>query len=233
MKIGTRILYPEEVDIWKAELLQITVYYGMKHNLDILDDCVHACKKAGIRYVIHPVGYSILDQEMLKDVRKMAEHTDIAMILHDERSPDGGRIESRHRDRFLSAVAELGSVTGLSFENAANTHDVRWFWDTFAESITLDIGHIESSGLNSVEFVRALDEDHVRKIRFVHMHRNNGLRGGITDHWPLTTGCREMEALRNLLEARSDISVILELNEIEMIPESLDILKTLRKEITL
>jgi len=233
MKIGTRVLYPEEVDIWEAELLQISVYYGMKHNLDIMSDCVHACKKAGIRYVIHPVGYSLLDQEMLKDIRRMAEYADIAMILHDERSPDGGRMGGRNKDSFLDALAELGSVTGVSFENASNTHDVRWFWDTFAESITLDIGHVESSGLNSVDFVRTLDEEHLRKIRFVHMHRNNGLHGGITDHWPLTAGCREMEALRNLPGVRDDVSVILEINEIEMIPESLDILKALRKEIML
>jgi sugar phosphate isomerase/epimerase len=231
MKIGTRVLYPEEVDIWEAELLQISVYYGMKHNLDIMSDCVHACKTAGISYVIHPVGYSMFDRKMLKDLRKMAEITDIGIILHDERSPDGGRIEGRDEDRLLNAIGELRSITGISFENATNTHDVRWFWNTFAGSITLDIGHIESAGLDSVEFVRTLEEEHLQKIRFVHMHRNNGMHGGITDHWPLTAGCREMEALRSLLKVRYDISVILEINEIEMIPESLDILKALRKEI--
>lgn len=231
MKIGTRILYPEEIAFWEAELLQISVYCGMKNNIDIMADCIHACRKAGIGFVIHPVGYSVLNEEMLKEILKMAENADIAMILHDERSPEGGRITNHHRDRFRDALKELGSFTYVSIENAADTHDVRWFWDNFAESITLDIGHIESSGLDSVDFVQTLDEKHVRKIEFVHMHRNNGPHGGITDHWPLTADCREMQALRSLLRVRNDISVILELNEIEMIQESMDILKTLRKEI--
>jgi sugar phosphate isomerase/epimerase len=119
----------------------------------------------------------------------------------------------------------------ISFENATHVADVRWFWDNYAESITFDIGHAEVAGLDSIAFVRSLDDETVGKIEYVHVHRNNGLHGGITDHWPLTPGCREVEALRELLRRKSGIGVILELNETEQIGESLRILRHLRDEL--
>jgi hypothetical protein len=86
---------------------------------------------------------------------------------------------------------------------------------------------VESAGLDSVEFVRSLDHGIIDKLQFVHMHRNNGLRGGITDHWPLIPDCMELRALRELLNLKSDISVILEINELEIIGESLKLLREL------
>jgi hypothetical protein len=232
MIVGSRMLYPEEVSFWDAELLQISVYNGMKGNLDLMQDCVLACKKACIGYVIHPVRYSLLKEEMFKDLREMAEWTDLALILHDERAPDGKRLAGEHEDRFRNALKELDSITTVSFENSTHTADVRWFWKNYADnSITLDIGHIESSGLNSLEFVASFDEHIIKKIQFIHMHRNNGLRGGITDHWPLSHNCREVKALEVLLKIKSDVSVILEINEIEEIDKSLDILRSLRDKL--
>jgi hypothetical protein len=231
MKIGSRVLYPEEVGSLDAELLQISVYFGMKDNLEIMKECARACKNAGVRYVIHPVSYSLLKNETFKDVKLMAEWADIALILHDERTPEGGRIKGENEALFRNALEELGSIVTISFENATDTADVRWFWNNYADSITVDIGHIESSGIDSVEFVTSLDEATVRKIQFAHMHRNNGLHGGITDHWPLSHDCREIRALKELVKIRPDVSVILEINEVEEIAESLDILRELREEL--
>jgi hypothetical protein len=231
MKIGSRVLYPEEVGSLDAELLQISVYSGMKDNLDIMMECTRACKNADVRYVIHPVSYSILKKETFNDIKLMAEWADLALILHDERAPDGGRIKGENEALFRNALEELGSIVPVSFENATDTADVRWFWDNYADSITVDIGHIESSGIDSVEFVTSLDEATVRKIQFAHMHRNNGLHGGITDHWPLSYDCREIRALKELVKTRPDVSVILEINEVEEIAESLDILRALREEL--
>ncbi len=228
MIIGSRVLYPEEVDIRSAEIIQISVYRGMKDNLDIMVDCVRACREAGIRYVIHPVNYSLLHEETFDDLRKMAGYTDLSLILHDERSPGGGRLEGRYDIRFRSALEELESITTVSFENAADTGDIRWFWNNYADSLTLDIGHIESSGFNSVDFVVSLDDKTVGSIRFVHMHRNNGLHGGITDHWPLSQDCRELAALQELIKIKPDVMVILEINEIEEIEESLKLLRDMR-----
>ena len=231
MIIGSRILYPEEVGLWDVELLQISVYRGMKDNLNLMRDCAQRCKEVGIRYVVHPVEYSPLREEVFKDIREMAEWSDLALILHDVRTPDGERLNGEYDIRFRSALEELVSITNVSFENATDTGDVRWFWSTYADSITLDIGHVESSGLDSVDFVRSLDDDSIKKIQFVHMHRNNGLHGGITDHWPLTPDCREIRAFKELIRKKPDVSVILEINETDMIGASLRLLSALRDEL--
>lgn len=231
MIVGTRVLYPEEVDFWNAEILQISVYRGMKGNLDFMSKCADACREAGIRYVIHPVKYSLLRDDMSEDIMKMARIADLALIMHDERAPDGGRLEGEYKNRFRNSLEELNSITHVSLENSTNTGDVQWFWDNFADSITFDIGHVESSGLDSVEFVKSLNRGTINKIRFVHIHRNNGLHGGITDHWPLTPDCREIKALKEMVKIKSDISVILEINEVEEIVDSLKLLAALRNEL--
>ena len=87
---------------------------------------------------------------------------------------------------------------------------------------------MESSGLDSVRFVEALSAETVSKIEFVHIHRNNGLHGGITDHWPITPDCREVTALKELIGIKPDVSVILEINEVDELDDSLQVLAALR-----
>ncbi len=218
---------------WDAEIVQISVYRGMNNHLAEMRECARLCRDKSIPFVVHPVRYSIQHKEMLNDVMEMAEHADLALILHDEKKADGSRLSGEDEEIFRNAIEELQSLTMVSFENGTDTSDIRWYWDNFAENITLDIGHVESAGMDSVGFVHALDKTTIDKIRFVHIHRNNGFHGGITDHWPLKVDCRELRALRELLMVKPDVSVILELNEIEMIENSLDLLKTLRKEMEL
>ncbi len=231
MIIGTRVLYPEEVGYWNAEIVQISVFNGMKDNLSIMRNCVKAFREAGTKFVIHPVMYSLLQEELFDDLKEMARLSDVAMILHDERRPDGSRLEGQYAVRFKNALDELKSITPISFENAVNTGDVHWFWNNYADSITLDIGHIESFGLDSTIFVKSLDDAFISKIQFVHMHRNNGIHGGITDHWPLDSDCREVKALEELVKRKSDVSVILELNEVDQIGASLEVLAAIRDKI--
>ncbi len=231
MLIGTRIVNPEEISLWNAEVIQISVYRGMKDNLDKMINCASKCKQMGIRYVVHPVRYSLLKEEMCDEIMIMAEQTDLALILHDETAPDGKRLSGNAEATFRKAVEKLNLTAKISFENSTDTGDIKWFWNEFADSVTLDIGHVESSGHDSLAFVRKLDKAVIEKIQFVHIHRNNGLRGGITDHWPLSSDCREMQALKELLKVKSGVSVILELNEVEKIGESLDILRSLRERL--
>jgi sugar phosphate isomerase/epimerase len=228
MLIGTRMVFPEEVGQYDADFLQISVYRNMDNNLKIMRDSVNACRNAGKHYVIHPVGYSVLNKSDFSTLAIIAELADLALILHDERAPDGVRIIGRHETLFRNAIEELGTITHLSFENAVNTRDVRWFWDKYADSVTVDIGHIEVAGLDSVEFIKSLDNATINKIEYTHMHRNNGLHGGITDHWPLRRDCTELKALKELAGRKSDINVLLELNETDEIGESLNILKEFR-----
>jgi len=232
MLVGTRVLFPEEVNRWDAEFLQITVYRSMKNNIMKMKDCVRLCRKRGIRYVIHPVGYFLQDKAMHEELRLMAELSDLALILHDEKTFEDGRLSGETGTDFRETVRELGSVSRVSFENAVDTSDVRWFWDNFAESITLDIGHVEAVGLDSIDFVKSLDEKTINKIDYVHIHRNNGWHGGLTDHWPLIGDCREIFALETLLKIKTDIGVILEINETEMTGESLELLRELRDKLT-
>lgn len=229
MLIGTRIVNPEEINHWNSEIIQISVYHGMKDNLDKMINCARKCKETGIRYVVHPVRYSLLKEEMCDEIMIMAEQADLALILHDETGPDGKRLSGNEEATFRKAVEKLNLTTKISFENSTDTGDIEWFWNEFADSVTLDIGHVESSGLDSLAFVRELDKAVIEKIQFVHMHRHNGLRGGITDHWPLSSDCRELLALKEFLKVKSNVSVILELNEVEKIGESLDILRSLRE----
>jgi sugar phosphate isomerase/epimerase len=224
---GYRVLYPEEVGTWEADILQVTVYRGLRDNIGLMKNCARMCREMGFPYVVHPVGYSLLEEETLRSLRVMAQWSDRALILHDERSPEGGRLGGAHEDRFRGALKELSSMAVISFENATYTPDATWFWKNYADSITLDIGHVEAAGLDSEEFVRSLESADVEKIQYVHMHRNNGLRGGLTDHWPLAPGCRELGALEELLKRRQDITVILEINETEMTGESLKLLREL------
>jgi hypothetical protein len=228
MNIGTRIIYPDEVGLWDVDLLQISVYHGMKDNVEVMKKCVGRCREKGIRYVIHPIQYSLPNGEMFIDLQEMAEWSDLALILHDEKGPDWQRIRGEHRTNFKRLVSELQSVTPISFENATDTKDVVWFWNNYAESITLDIGHVELAGIDSIEFIKSLDKAIIEKIQYVHLHRNNGWRNGLTDHWYITPDCQEMKALRELLRIKQDICIILEVNETEKIGENLEILKALR-----
>jgi sugar phosphate isomerase/epimerase len=165
---------------------------------------------------------------MFTDILHMSRLADRALILHDETSPDGNRLEGRDDENFRKCLIELGSLSPVSIENATNTRDVQWFWDRYADSITLDIGHVEVSGLDSIDFIDSLSKQIIEKIEYVHIHRNNGLHGGITDHWPLKRDCREMQALIKMISLKPDVSLILEINEVEEIEESLDILRELR-----
>jgi hypothetical protein len=57
------------------------------------------------------------------------------------------------------------------------------------------------------------------------MHHNGKWRNGLTDHWPLEEGCRELEALKALLKRKRDLSVILEINETWETDKSLRLLR--------
>jgi len=233
MIIGTRVVHPEEINRWDSEILQISVYQGMKNNLAEMRECSRLCKEKSIPYVVHPVGYSIQKKETFNDVMEMATCSDLALILHDEKRKNGSRLIGEDEVRFRHALDKLRTITTVSFENATDTSDSQWYWNTYADNITLDIGHVESAGYDSIKFVKELDAATIDKIRFVHIHRNNGLHGGITDHWPLNEDCRELKALQELLLVKPDLGVILELNEVEMIGDSLDLLRSLRKELNL
>jgi sugar phosphate isomerase/epimerase len=227
MQIGYRVVSPEEVGRWETDLIQISAYRGGLDNVDRVRQCARACREKGLPFVVHPVSYSLLDAGASGELLEMAELADRALILHDEKGPSGKRLHGQYDALFRQAAGELSRHASLSFENATDTADAVWFWDSYADSVTLDIGHAEAAGFDSVEFVAGLSDELVGRIRYVHMHRNGELRGGLTDHWPLMEGCRELRALKALLDRNPDVSAILEINETEQTGESLRMLREL------
>lgn len=224
MRIAYRVARPEDVGQWEGDFVQISVYSHWEDSLEKMKESVRLLRERGIRYVMHPVGYTLLGGDV-DALRAMAGLSDLALILHDERAPDGGRLSGEHEARFLEVLEELSGIAPVSFENAIDTADALWFWERYARSVTLDIGHVESAGLDSVGFVRELPDEIVEKIEYVHMHHNNGLRGGLTDHWPLRPECRELAALGALLGRRTGFDVILEINETGEINDSVELLR--------
>ena len=163
----------------------------------------------------------------MEEVRIMAAETDMALIIHDESMPKGSRIVGIRQRLYAEALQELSGICPVSIENASNCHDIRWFWHTYARSITLDIGHLEASGIDSLAFIDEAREDLEEKLEFVHLHRVAGLRKGLRDHWGLVKGCKELRALEHLLSFTKPKGIILEIIEVEDVAESLRLLRAI------
>jgi sugar phosphate isomerase/epimerase len=231
IKIGTRVAGPEEVGKVPVDLIQISYWKRFGPDLAGIEKAVARCREMQIPYVIHPVFTPLseirpdLRIKNRKELITLAQWADLGMILHDEILPDGGRLSGEHLREYRESVKLLSSYCPLSIENANNTWDIDWFWQEMGGSITLDLGHFEASGIDSVRKVRSLSEEVIARVDYVHMHHKNGERGGLVDHWPLTENCREVSALRELVQRKKDFSVILEINETDRLEESLAIIR--------
>jgi len=228
-----RVTQPHEIGLFPADFLQVSVFRRWPNALDTMLKTVDACRSANIRYVIHPVEYGLCELRperrkiIMDDLRTMALHADLALIIHDESMHGGKRLAGEAADAYRQNLLELSRLCLVSIENAGANKDITWFWREYAGSITLDIGHLEVAGIDSTEFVRALEPDLLQVIDFVHIHRVNGLRGGIRDHWGLTEDCRELQALKELLARKKGLRVILEIIEAEDLGSSLNLLRSL------
>jgi hypothetical protein len=234
MIYGYRVVNEEEVGLYPTDMVQISHYRGEGKGIGKMIRAAHACRSRGIRYVMHPLGYGLSDtrytyrSETMDVMRTIAEHVDLALIIHDETTPWGARLHGTYERAFRDALEELSSLCTVSVENAGNTHDIKWFWKLFAPSVTIDIGHLEAAGIDSIRFINELEIDIINKINYVHLHRYNGLHwSGSKDHWSLLKDCKELKALKVLLEQKEDVGVILEINDMENLKESLAILEKL------
>lgn len=237
MQVGYRITTPEDIKLGTADLFQISVYHRAPvDNLERVIACACACNKADKPYVVHPVNYFLLDEDpdTFEDLTDIAKWAGAALLLHDEviwQTTSSGiqlnRLEGEDEKKFRGRLEILEKICKVSFEDAVNVKDAPWFWKNFAHSVTIDIGHLESAGINSLKFVNSLEPEILAKVEFCHMHRKHEIRYGLADHWPLVPGCRELDALEALLEKRPDLKVILELNPDELL-DSLHMLQELK-----
>ncbi|MGB9715892.1 MAG: hypothetical protein ACPL1G_05755 [Thermodesulfovibrionales bacterium] len=234
MIYGYKVTKESEVSLYPASLIQISVYRGYEKGIEQMLKVVSACRLRHIRYVIHPIGYFLSEtraehrKKTITIMHEIAKHVDLALIIHDETTPWGTRLEGIFEESYKDALYELTKICPVSIENANNSHDIHWFWRQFATSITIDIGHLEAAGIDSVNFVKELGEDLIEKINFVHIHRYNGLHDGeLKDHWGLLKDCRELKALKLLLKRKKEIGVILEIVDMDSLEESMKLIEML------
>jgi sugar phosphate isomerase/epimerase len=234
MIYGYRVVREEELGLYPGNLIQISVYRGFREAIEHMLKAASACRTLNLRYVIHPVGYFLSETredhraKTMELMRMMAYAVDLALIVHDETTPWGTRLEGIYEDAYRKALLNLSEICPLSIENANNSYDIEWFWRRFATSVTIDIGHIEAAGIDSLKFIQGLGKDIIEKLNFVHIHRFNGLHGGgLRDHWGLLKDCRELKALKFLLERKKDIGVILEIIDVENLEESMKLIEML------
>ena len=235
MKIGYRVAYKDEVGTHPADLVQISYWKRFGPTLEEVEETAARCRELKLPYVIHPVFTPLSEtrpahrEKNLKELTRLARLTDLGLIVHDETMPGGERLTGERLLQYQETLTYLTTLCPVSLENATNTVDIDWFWRRIPGPITLDLGHFEASGVDSVQRMATLPESLLSRVNYVHMHRNNGKHGdgNITDHWPLTESCAEVGALRTLLRRKKDLLVILEVNELDQMGESLSILRGL------
>ena len=228
MELGYRVIRPSDVGLIPLQFVQISLWrtadWGAAEGEEVVQQALEMaalCRRQGIRTVFHPLEYPLTNEyagETMGVLRRLAAAADLGIILHDEGGVSGQRLSKDLAKEYEANVREIAGLCPVSIENAFNSGDAEWFWNRFVVSgpdsisITLDIGHLESAGIDSASFVRELPEDYLSRIRFVHLHHKAEERYGVMDHWPLVSGCRELKAMHMLLARKKDLWVILELD---------------------
>ncbi|MBF0319577.1 MAG: sugar phosphate isomerase/epimerase [Nitrospirae bacterium] len=239
MPLGYGVLSNDTIDGYSAcGIVQISVFKEWGGTVREASRLAGCCRDIGLRYAIHPVGFYLSETrdkeraETLAALRELAAITGTALIVHDEGTPWGSRLEGIFAEAYAGALKELSRISPVSIENAHDTPNVKWFWGRYAKSITLDIGHVEAAGMDSLQFVEGLGEEIIEKIDFVHIHRCNGHRkDGSNDHWGLDAGCRELKALGQLLNKKSaPVDIIIEVIEKDQILSSLKLIESVMED---
>ena len=233
INIGFRIFDDTYIDKFDLDLVQISVWHNNEEDIQHVAELARKLKELGRRFIVHPASLELSEtrpevrKHYLDTLRKYAHMSDLGLIIHDETLAWGGRLGGEWKYSYMSALAELEQICPVSIENARDSTDAFWFWDTYARSITFDIGHFEAAGMDTFQVVYDLQEEMVEKLDYIHIHRNNGMKDiGITDHWPLVEGCAELEILKKLLEKKPEAKVILEVDGENDIKESLDVINS-------
>jgi len=244
MQIGYRIIRPADVGTQLLNFAQISLWskanWGVAEGEQAVREAIEiaaACKTKGIRTVFHPLEYPMSSEHAtntLSVLRRLAAASDLGIILHDEGGGSGKRLSVAEELVFEKNLATISSLCHCSIENAFNSGDITWFWERFVVpapknvSITIDIGHLESADIDAIAFIRDMPERLASRINFAHMHHKAEERYGIKDHWPLVSGCREIEALKELLKRQPEVRVVLELEATkDGMGQSIELLKPL------
>ncbi len=244
MQLGYRIIRAADIGTQSVNFAQISLWRtadwgvadgnrGVREAIRMAD----ACRQQGIRTVYHPLEYPLtgeLAPGTVEVMQRLAQASDLGIIIHDE-GGENGRLSGPDAVQYGVNVRAVSRLCPVSIENSYNSGDITWFWERFVlpmpepVSITLDIGHLELAGIDSVRFVASLSEALLSRLLFVHIHHHDGASSAwVKDHQALVPGCREIEALRLLLQRKQDLWVIVELDAAETgMKESIALLKNL------
>ena len=244
MQIGYRIIRPSDIGTQAVNFAQISLWRkadwgvtdGERGVLEAISTA-RRCREKGIRTVFHPLEYPMTGRHAdgtVDMIRQLATVSDLGIIIHDE-GGEGGRLSGVEAVQYGVNVRSLSRICPVSIENSYDSGDITWFWERFvlpmpdAVSITLDIGHLELAGIDSVGFVKAMPENLISRLQFVHMHHHDGDGPhAVKDHRPLVPGCREIEALKLLLKRKKDLRVIVELDAADQgMKDSIELLRRL------
>jgi hypothetical protein len=246
LELGYRIIRPDDVGKYPLPFAQISLWRTAKWDVAEGEEAVRqavaiaqTCKARGIRTVFHPLEYSLTNAagpQTLEVMRRLAAASDLGIIVHDEGNAGRMRLTAVDAGAYEKNIKKISDLCHLSIENSYNSGDISWFWERFVVpsppdvSITLDIGHLELAGLDSVSFVQNMPQRLIDRLQFVHMHHHDGNdTHWVKDHKPLVAGCREIEALKVLLARKSDVYVVLELDAAEDgMRQSIELLEQLR-----
>ena len=232
MELGYRIIRPGDVGSHPLPFVQISLWreanWGVSEGEPAVREAIEiagACKARGIRTVFHPLEYPLSGDHAAQTVdvlQRLAASSDLGIIVHDEGGAGRKRFSSSEAGQYERNVREISTRCPISIENSYNSGDITWFWERFvvpapaSVSITLDIGHLELAGLDSVLFVQNMPQRLIDRTQFVHMHHHDGNdTRWVKDHKPLVAGCREIEALKVLLQRKRDVFIVLELDAAE------------------
>ena len=244
MELGYRIIRPQDVGTQRLLFAQISLWrsanWGVAEGEQAVTEAIEiasACKERGIRTVFHPLEYPLANEHAdhtMGIMRRLAAASDLGIIIHDEGGSLGKRLSLAEEALFEKNLAEISTLCHVSIENSFNSHDITRFWEWFVVpapktvSITVDIGHLEAADIDAIAFVRDLPQRLAERVNFAHMHHKVTERNGIKDHWPLVAGCREIDALKELLKRRPDVRVVLELDAAgDGMGQSIELLKDL------
>ncbi len=243
MDLGYRIIRPDDVGKYPLKFAQISLWrkadWGVADGKRAVKEAIEiaaACKARGIRTVFHPLEYPMTGEHAAETqgvLERLAAASDLGIIVHDEGDRGRRRLSAADADQYAGSIAKASSRCHVSIENSYNSGDITWFWERFvvpepeSVSLTLDIGHLELAGLDSVDFVRSMPQRIVGRMKFVHLHHYEPTDGrAVKDHKPLVAGCREIEALKVLLQRKRDVFVVLELDAAERgMAQSVELLK--------
>jgi sugar phosphate isomerase/epimerase len=242
MELGYRIIRPQDVGLQPLAFAQISLWRTAAWDIAVGERAVTeaieiaaVCKTLGIRTVFHPLEYpltTIQASQTMNVMRRLAAASDLGIIVHDEGGAGGERISAAEEAMFKRNLAEISGLCHVSIENSFNSGDIIKFWERFVlparegVSITIDIGHLESAAIDSISFICTLPDRLLSRVHFAHVHHKAEDRSGIKDHLPLVPGCREIEALKELIRRRPDVRVVLELDAgKEGMGQSIELLK--------